>query len=103
MKHTKNTIVCDSIEARELALCTENYDSLAAWINSVIKTLAKHYKKNRFDPEKAIDAFYPIATAGSNLYKKDFGYSFTTTERYTAASYILKRYMEDIQWEAENG
>ena len=42
-------------------------------------------EKGVYDAEKAIIAFFHVTTEASNQYKKDFGYSFTVTERWTAA------------------
>ena len=97
MKHPKSMHIENSMEARELALYAENRVELWPRFESVIKAVSKHYKRGRFDAVKAIDAFFPLATAGSNLYKKDFGYSFTVTERYTAANIMVERFMEDIE------
>jgi hypothetical protein len=53
--------------------------------------------KGVFNADKAIDAFYHVADAASKQYHKDFGYLFTVTERFTAATDMVDYYMENIE------
>lgn len=104
MKRTKNMIVKETIESRELALYADNEsDIYFVYIMPVIKNLAKHYKRGVFDHAKAIDAFYPAANAAAKKYCREFAKVedapkvFDVTARYTAAAYLLDRYMENIE------
>lgn len=104
MKRTKNMIVKETIESRELALYADNEsDIYIAYIIPVVKNLAKHYMRGAFDHAKAIDAFYPVANAAAKKYCREFASVkdapkiFNVTARYTAAAYLLDRYMENIE------
>lgn len=83
MTRTKNMIIKDSVESRELELYAENDSTLYFGIYSaVIGNLIKKKEKGTYDKERAIDAFYHVATEASNRYKKDFGYAFDVTARF---------------------
>ena len=104
MKHTKNMIVKETTESRELGLYADNEsDIYFAYIVPVVKNLAKYYKRGAFDHTKAIDAFFPAATAAAKKYCREFARvedapkSFDVTARYTAAAYLLDRHMENIE------
>ena len=98
MKHTKNMIYKPTEESRELFLVATNESKLYfQMILPAIENLRRKYCKGIFDKEKAADLFYYVATAASNQYKKDFGYSFDVTARYTAAVDMVEAYMEDIE------
>ena len=103
MKKTKNMIIKKSDEARELFLCATNEGRLYPAVVSVVRNLAKKYKKGIFDGEKAIEAFYPIATAEAKIYCKEFArveeypVIFDVTTRYTAAADMVNYYMEKIE------
>ena len=59
-------IVKESIESRELGLYADNEsDIYFSYIVPVVKNLAKYYKRGTFDKVKAIDAFFPAATAAA--------------------------------------
>lgn len=96
MKRTKSMVYKTSEEARELMLCTVNEAGLYPWIQAVIKSLAKKAKKGVYDSEKAIDAWYPVATEMSKRYYKYFGYMFTVQERFTAAVDIEEYYRDEV-------
>ena len=104
MKHTRNMIVKESAESRELGLYADNEsDIYFDYIVPVVKNLAKHYKRGNFDHAKAIDAFFPAATAAAKKYCREFARVedapkvFNVTARYTAAAYLLERHMENIE------
>lgn len=104
MKHTKNMIVKESDESRELGLYADNNREIYfAYIVPVVRNLAKYYKRGQFDTAKAIDAFFPVATAAAKKYCREFAsledapQIFDVTARYTAAAYLLKRHMENIE------
>ena len=47
--------------------------------------------------EKAIDAFYYIACAASDLYKKWYGYGFSVSDRFSAAVDLRDYFSENIE------
>lgn len=103
MKHTKNMIIKESIESNELALYAANErDIYFARVVPVVKNLAKYYKRGNFNADRAIDAFYPVATAAANKYCRVFAnienmpHVFNVTTRYTAAAALLNRFMDNI-------
>lgn len=98
MTHTKSMIYKPTAESKELFLVATNESRLYnCMIIPVVRSLAKKMQKGIFDQEKAVDAFYYVADAASKQYKKDYGYMFTVTERYTAAADMLDYYMENIE------
>ena len=98
MKITKNMYVKNTSESRELEVYTENDNNIYFHhLQPVIKCLKKKVVKGVFDEEKAIAAFYYVATAASNKYFAEFGYKFSVTERWTAAYNLLQDYMEAIK------
>lgn len=98
MKITKNMVYKETWESKELVLYTVN-DSLlySQMITPCIRNLQKKYVKGTFDKEKAIVAFYHVATEASKRYFKKFGEKFDVTARWTASSNLLNYYMEDIK------
>lgn len=98
MKRTKSMIYKPSEEARELLLVATNEGKLyTSMIVPIVRNLAKKMAKGVFNADKAIDAFYYVADAASKQYHKDYGYLFTVTERFTAASDMVDYYMENIE------
>lgn len=86
MKRTKNMYYEVTEESRELVLVAENDGDLyERQIKPVIKNLQKKYNKGVYDVDKAVDAYYHIATAASEKYYRDFGYRFSVQQRFTAA------------------
>ena len=97
MKTTKSMTFTPSTEARELLLFTVNHTELyRRSIMPVIESLQKKYNKGTYQTEKAITAFYHVATEASKLYAKDFGYLFTVTERFTAACDLEAYFIDEI-------
>lgn len=97
MKRTKNMIYKETEEARELFLYANNDGKLYRhMIKNVLDNLEKKIKKGIYDKEKAIDAWYYVATEASNKYFKDFGYRFSVTERFTVACDMADYYEEQI-------
>ena len=103
MKHTKNTIIKESIESRELSLYADNERALYPAIVAVVRNLAKYYKRGQFDKAKAVDAFYPVACMAAKMYCREFASiedaprCFDVTARYTAAADLLDYHMENIE------
>ena len=98
MKLTKSMYENQTIESRELYLyCDNNYELYKYSISQVLASLKRKYKKGVFDRQKAIEAFYHVATRGSELYFKDFGYKFNVNQRWNAAIELLNSYIEEIE------
>lgn len=103
MKHTKNMFYNPTEESRELFLYATNSGNLyKQMITPVIENLRRKAQKGLYDGEKAVDAYYYIATAASNKYNKDFGYSFSVTDRFTVAVDMMEYYEEEIFFELNN-
>ena len=86
MKRTRSMIYKKTTESRELFLYATNDGNLyRRQITPVIENLRKKAIKGTYDKEKAVDAYYYVACAASQTYNKDFGYSFSVQDRFTAA------------------
>lgn len=96
MKKTKNMVYNPTQEARELFCFATNTRELHTQICAIVHSLARKYAKGIYDAEKAAAAFYPVATAASNLYKKWFGYNFSVQDRYTAVVDMVEYFTENI-------
>lgn len=96
MKRTKNMVYVPSHEAHELHLCVDNNADVYAQIKAVKANLTKKMKKGVYDPDKAIEAWYYVAEAGAKIYFKEFGYRFTTTEKWTCAVDLEAEYREEV-------
>lgn len=104
MKRTKSMIYKETVESNELFLCAVNDGRIyRTMVIPVVRNLAKKYIKGTFDKDKAIDAFYPIATQEAKLYCKqyarleDYVSVFSVTDRFTCAVDMLNYYMENIE------
>jgi hypothetical protein len=96
MKRTKSMIYKPTEESRELLLCaTNDGDLYRRMILPAIENLRKKAKKGNYDSDKAVDLYYYIATEASNIYNKNFGYSFSVQDRFTAAVDMEEYYRED--------
>ena len=98
MKRTKTMVYKPTEESRELMLyAINNGDLYRRQILPVINSLRKKAAKGTYDSEKAIDAWYYVACSASQMYNKDFGYSFSVTDRFTAAVEMEKYFKEDVE------
>lgn len=104
MNRTKNMFYKPSIESRELTLYATNDGRLYDYrIVPVVRNLAKKFAKGTFNPDKAIDAFYPIATEAAKKYCKEFARLedapnvFSVTDRFTTAADMVDYFMENIE------
>lgn len=97
MKRTKNMIYQKTQESTELFFFTTNTQELYPQIQYTVRNLAKKFAKGVYDAEKAVDAFYYIACAASDLYKKWFGYGFSVADRFTAAVDLRDYFTENIE------
>ncbi len=86
-----------STESHELFLYAINDGDLyRSMICPIIDNMKKKVAKNIYNPEKAFDAFYHVATEASNHYFRDFGYKFSVTNRYTVAVEMAEYYEDEI-------
>lgn len=98
MKRTKNMIYKASDEARELFLYATNSGVLYdRQIKPSIENLGKKARKGTFNKDKAADLFYYVATSASAMYDKDFGFSFSVQQRFTAAVDMVDFYIDEIE------
>lgn len=97
MKRTSNMIYRASEEARELYLCADNESTLYPMKQAIEANLIKKMQKGIFDGKKAIEAFYYLMDAMAKKYKKDFGYMFTVTERWTVAADMAQDFIEEMK------
>ena len=99
MKRTKSMTYKETTESRELLLfATNDGDLYRQMITPIIDNLRKKAKKGIYDADKAVDAWYSVATAASKKYDKYYGYSFTVQERFTVAVDMEERYKEEVYY-----
>lgn len=70
---------------------------MIARLSRVSKTSEKKTRKGTFDKDKAADLFYYVATSASAMYDKDFGFSFSVQQRFTAAVDMVDFYIDEIE------
>lgn len=104
MKRTKNMVIKATDESRDLFLYATNEGTLYPWTCEVVRCLAKKWAKGTYDADKAIDAYFPIATEAAKRYCKEFGSRganpfdmFDVTARFTAAAEMEAYYREDVE------
>ena len=86
MKRTANMKYSETAESRELFMYATNCGGLYRQrIMPVIANLRKKAIKGTYDADKAVDLYYYIATAASDMYNREFGYRFSVADRFTAA------------------
>lgn len=100
MKRTSNMIYKETPEARELELYLLNNSITYNQVRAVQEALARKRARGIYNSNKAIDAFYPIATYASNLYNNDFGYRFSVTDRFTVATMLRDATEEEWTWKS---
>lgn len=100
MKITKNMYYKEDENSRELTLFAVNESLLySRCIVPVIKNLHHKFLKGTFDADRAVEAFYYVATDAAKEYDKMFpasGCIFSVTARWTTAKNLLDYYMQDI-------
>lgn len=97
MKRTKNMIYKETEESRELFLYATNDGNIyRSMVTPIINNLKKKATKGIYNSEKAVDAWYNVATEASNKYFKDFGYKFSVADRFSAAVDMEEYYREEI-------
>ena len=97
MKRTKSMIYNQTQESIELTHFAANTELIYPQICATVRNLAKKFAKGVYDAEKAVDAFYYIACAASDLYKKWYGYGFSVADRFTAAVDLRDYFSENIE------
>lgn len=103
MKRTKSHVINETIESRELYLYAVNESTIYPWTISVVRNLAKKWSKGTYDADKAIDAYFPIATEAAKRYCKEFARledapkMFDVTARFTAAAEMEAYYRENVE------
>lgn len=102
MTRTRSMIYKETEESRELFFYATNTGNLyRRMITPTIQNLRKKAIKGIYDKEKAVDAFYYVACEASKMYQKDFGYSFSVQDRFTAAVDMEEHYKEEVYFELE--
>lgn len=96
MKRTSNMVYVNSVESRELLLFVTNTNEYWSSIICIIKNLHRKYVKGIFSEDKAVDIFYPLCVKASKDYDRLFGYDFTVTERFSAATDLVDYFEEEI-------
>lgn len=100
MKRTSSMYYQESAESNDLALFAINRSEIAyTYTQPIIKALHKRYTQGLYNKEKAIDAYFRVATQAANLYAKIFtgqGYKFTVQQRFTVAVYLENYYIEQV-------
>ena len=95
MKLTKNMVFKESAEATELYVYCLNNGKLYRNMQACYTNLDRKRKKGVYDSLKAIELFYCVANKATEMYNKEFGYKFTVTERWTAATMLRDCYEND--------
>ena len=109
MKHTKNMIIRETTESRELALFIENDGQLYHdAIQPTIKHLAKKYAAGNYSAALATDLYYrAVAIPGALKYcivyarLEDAPNVFDVTSRYTAAADLESFFLDEVVETAE--
>lgn len=96
MKRMKSMQYQETVKSRDLCLYAINNDDLYRHMTTpLIDNLKKKAEKGIYDVEKAVDAYYYIASEASKMYEKDFGYSFSVADRFTTAVDLEENYRND--------
>lgn len=104
MKKTSNYEFKETVEAKELAICTCNEASLYPRIKCVVRMLAKKYAKGTYDPTKAPLAYLAIVDEMAKKYCVRFcspcdrWYDiFSPQDRYSAACIVAESFYENVE------
>lgn len=99
MKRTKNMVYTPSDEARELFLYAINSSKKTYFyiMRNLVPSFKKKYAKGIYDSDKAVNAYYRAATMASDEYKRDFGYGFSVTDRFTVAVDLEEDFREFVE------
>ena len=98
------TFTEETHEARELYLYIENTGNFyKARVEPTILTLAKHYHKGDYSPDRARDIWKRIADAGAHAYARDYDHAanwnsiFGVTDRKQVATMLERHYRTEIK------
>lgn len=102
MQRTKSMYYKETAESTELFLYAVNTSELYhRYTVPTIHNLIKKYKRNQYDQQKAIDAWFNVATVAGKMYSKEFctanNNPFDVTARFTAACEMERRYFENVE------
>ena len=96
MKRTTSMKYNETTESRELFLYAINCGDLYRQQTlPAIAILREKAIKGTYNADKAVDIYYRIATAASDMYNREFGYRFSVADRFTAAVDMETYYRED--------
>ena len=103
MKKTSSMIYKPDEVSEDLYLYTVNTGSLYRRTSRpIIENLARKLNKGAYDPERAIDAWYSVATEAAAMYNKELpARNFSVTTRYTVAVELESHYREEVEDAAE--
>lgn len=104
MKRTRNMIIKETDDSRELALFAINDRDTMRNVENLFPGIIRKIRKGIYDDDKAIDLMYPVACQAAKAYMKRFGrdgtYIFDVCARFTVAAelaeYAKERAYEEI-------
>lgn len=83
-------------EINELYLFASNNEDIYKLTNDIKKGINKKIEKNIFDKEKAIKAFYRVATEAAKLYCKYFGGCYYQVFNVKIRTEVAKIFVENL-------
>lgn len=96
MKRTKSMHYEETIGSEELLLYVINDGNFyKERIAPLIQNLRSKAIEGLYDADKAVDAYFCVATVASNRHNKEFGYSFSVKDRFSAAVDMERFYREN--------
>lgn len=104
MKRTRNMIIKETDDSKELALYAFNDRDTMHIVDNLLPGIIRKINKGIYDDDKAIDLMYPVACQVAKAYIKEFGsagnYNFDVCARFTVAAelaeYAKERAYEEI-------
>lgn len=105
MKRTRNMIIKETDNSKELALFAFNDRDTMRTVENLLPGIIRKIRKGIYDDDKAIDLMYPVACQAAKAYMKRFGsagnYSFDVCARFTVAD-ELAHYAKERAYEELN-
>lgn len=104
MKRTRNMIIKETDNSKELALFAINDRDTMRTVENLLPGIIRKINKGIYDDDKAIDLMYPVACQAAKAYINEFGsagnYNFDVCARFTVAAelaeYAKERAYEEI-------
>lgn len=104
MKRTRNMIIKETDNSKELALFAINDRDTIRTVENLLPGIIRKINKGVYNDDKAIDLMYPVACQAAKSYIKEFGsagnYNFDVCARFTVAAelaeYAKERAYEEI-------